>query len=101
MIYLVCLCEDVMLSEPYWTGMRYPAKSTIFPPFFTWKSYKQVFSGAGLELSARIRSTEVLFLETAENIFNNEKYTDQNTSTPDQDTGLTADWSENLITKPV
>merc|ERR1719430_823704 len=43
MCFRVCRwLADIPKSE-YWTGSRYPAKSTIFPPLATWKSWRGVW----------------------------------------------------------
>jgi hypothetical protein len=35
-------CDSVRLTDPYCTGIIYPAKGTIFAPFAIWKSYNGV-----------------------------------------------------------
>jgi len=44
--HLVCMWEAVMLRSLYCTGILHPAKSTIFPPWATWKSCNVVFFAA-------------------------------------------------------
>jgi len=40
---LVCKCDAAILRSLYCTGILHSAKSTIFPPCATWKSYNAVF----------------------------------------------------------